>query len=55
VNGAVVRNLTLTTPNWTYWQSSKTTDGVTGIYTVEVAQISALFGAGPFVRIDINE
>jgi hypothetical protein len=39
-------------PQFTYTSAMKGADGVVGSYRVEVAQVSAQFGAGPFRSID---
>ena len=36
------------TPEWTYTASDQAADGISGAFSVEVAQISASFGAGRF-------
>ncbi|MEN8874592.1 MAG: glycoside hydrolase TIM-barrel-like domain-containing protein [Pacificibacter sp.] len=53
--GQILREATLNTPSWTYLASQKTADGLSGSYTVQIAQISDSFGAGLFKRIEINE
>jgi len=53
--GAVLRReVNLNAPMWTYTAVEQTADGLGGPYRVEVAQISQRFGAGLFVRIDLN-
>ncbi|MCA0044708.1 baseplate multidomain protein megatron [Celeribacter litoreus] len=54
-NGAVKREVTLSSPAWTYTSAMKTGDGVTGAYDIHVAQMSESFGPGLFKRIEINE
>ena len=54
-SGAVVREITTNTPNWGYSSSQMTSDGISGPFTVQVAQISTRFGPGLFKRITINE
>ena len=44
--GSVVRQETVTVPRWTYSGAQLTADIGSGFYTVEIAQISARFGAG---------
>lgn len=53
--GQILREATLNTPSWIYLASQKTADGLSGPYTVQIAQISDSFGAGLFKRIEINE
>jgi hypothetical protein len=54
-DGAVLRDETVTSAQWTYYAAQKTTDGLTGPYTLQVAQISETFGAGLYKRIDLDE
>ena len=49
-----VREETVTTPAWAYGAAARVSDGTTGAYAVEVAQISDRFGPGLFRRIEIN-
>ena len=51
INGSVIREQVTSEPRWTYPSAMKTTDGVTGAYEVEVAQISASYGPGPAARL----
>ncbi|SEK37986.1 baseplate multidomain protein megatron [Pacificibacter marinus] len=53
--GSVVREDIVSSPSWTYLASQKTADGLSGLYTIQIAQISDSFGAGLFKRIDLNE
>jgi hypothetical protein len=53
--GSVLREEIVTTPSWTYAASQKTADGLSGLYTLQIAQMSDSFGAGLFKRIEINE
>ncbi|MBF9031929.1 hypothetical protein HKCCE3408_16130 [Rhodobacterales bacterium HKCCE3408] len=52
--GGIRREDTVTTPGWTYDDASRSADGTNTPYSVEVAQISARFGPGPFTRIEID-
>lgn len=45
---SIAREETLTDTGWNYSQAERASDGVFGLYTVEVAQISSRFGPGPF-------
>ena len=47
VNGAVVRDVQVSTPSWTYPAALAAADGATGAYRIEVAQVSDRYGAGP--------
>ncbi len=51
--GAIRRAATVPTPSWRYTDATRLADGLTGAFTVEVAQISARFGPGPVVRLDV--
>jgi hypothetical protein len=46
VGGLVVREEIVSTLTWIYTAALRVEDGITGLYSVEVAQISARFGAG---------
>lgn len=50
-NGALLREVTVATPMWTYTQAMQVADGTIGAVDISVAQISARFGAGPSVTI----
>ncbi|RPE71299.1 putative tail protein [Pacificibacter maritimus] len=54
-SGSVLREDYVATPSWTYTASQKTADGLTGPYSVQIAQISESFGPGLYKRIDLNE
>ncbi|QDY68929.1 baseplate multidomain protein megatron [Qingshengfaniella alkalisoli] len=51
----VRREIETDSPYWLYKQSERQADGVANMYTIEVAQISELYGVGDFGRIEINE
>ncbi len=53
--GTVVREVSRSTSNWSYSTATQAADGVTGSFSVQVAQISRRYGAGLFRRIDIND
>ncbi len=53
-NGTVIRQENLTTTGWTYTAAMRAADGVTGTYTLEIAQLSQSFGPGLFARKEIN-
>lgn len=44
----ILREETSATPSWTYPATAQVSDGVSGPYQIEVAQMSDRFGAGPF-------
>ncbi len=50
----IIREAASVTPNWTYTAAMEAADGLTAPYAVEVAQVSARFGPGPYRRIDID-
>ncbi|MDE3081675.1 MAG: hypothetical protein KGI94_16760, partial [Paracoccaceae bacterium] len=50
----IVREATVGVPSWTYGAAQRAADGVTGAFTLSVAQISDRFGAGPFTEMGIN-
>ena len=52
--GSVVREISTTSPSWTYSAAQKTSDGISGAYEIHVAQMSDSFGPGLFGRIVIN-
>ncbi len=54
-DGVQLREKTKGSPVWFYTNSKQTADGVTKPYHIEVAQISASFGPGPYTRITIND
>ena len=51
--GAIVREELLSAPSWTYPTTAQATDGATGAFEVQVAQVSAKFGPGVFARTDV--
>ena len=53
--GIMRREATLSAPAFTYSDAMRTSDGVSAPYSIEVAQVSARFGPGPFARIEIND
>ncbi len=46
-NGSIKRQAQVETSSWSYTMAQRAADGVTGAYRIEVAQISARYGAGP--------
>ena len=53
--GIMRREVTLSAPAFTYSDAMRTSDGGSAPYSIEVAQVSARFGPGPFARIEIND
>ena len=53
-NGAILRETEVTVPEWTYSSGAQAADGVSGAYEIEVAQISALIGAGAYASITLT-
>jgi hypothetical protein len=53
-SGQVAREETVTSPGWTYDAAKRAGDGVALPFTVEVAQVSDLYGAGTNARIVID-
>ena len=47
-SGDLKREVIVTAPEFTYASSDKAADGVTGGYTVQVAQLSDRYGAGSY-------
>lgn len=52
--GILRREETVTAPHWSYSASARATDGVAVPFTIEIAQISDLYGPGHEARIVIN-
>jgi hypothetical protein len=50
----LLREVTVTEPNWTYTATKRLEDGVSGIFEVSVAQNSARFGPGLYATVTIN-
>jgi hypothetical protein len=53
--GGLRREETLSAPAFTYTDAMQASDSVALPYTIEIAQVSARFGPGPFARIEIND
>ncbi|MGO4915425.1 baseplate multidomain protein megatron [Pseudogemmobacter sp. W21_MBD1_M6] len=53
--GSILREVQLVEPVWIYPDALQATDGIAGGFAIEVAQVSARFGAGPFERIELND
>ncbi len=52
-NGAVVREVQTATPNYAYSVAQQTGDGVFGVFSIAVAQMSAAFGPGLFTTTEV--
>ncbi|MCC0065385.1 MAG: glycoside hydrolase/phage tail family protein, partial [Defluviimonas sp.] len=52
--GTVLREMTVTSPFWTYGAALQVSDGAALPYEIHVAQLSDSFGPGAFARIMIN-
>ncbi|MGI9367257.1 MAG: phage tail baseplate protein, partial [Ruegeria sp.] len=53
-DGALVREEVIEEPMWHYADAAKTGDGVIGAYDVEIAQVSATYGPGPFAGLTVG-
>ena len=52
--GAVLREVEVLTPEFSYTSAMQAVDGASGVIDFDVAQISDRFGAGPFSRGTVN-
>lgn len=52
--GSVIRQTTVTSGGWTYAAADQALDGVAVPFVAEVAQVSDVFGPGPFARISVD-
>ncbi len=48
LGSTVVRTASVASPAWAYPAAARASDGTTGAFQVEVAQVSARYGAGPY-------
>ncbi len=53
-DGRMRREILLSEPRWTYAAVLKTADGVAAPFRIEVAQVSARVGPGPFTGVEID-
>ena len=53
-DGAVLREVAVSTPSWRYSAESKAEDSLSGPYEVHVAQVSAKFGPGVFATLGLK-
>lgn len=51
---AVIRQTSTTSPVWTYSAADQAADALSGLYEIQVAQVSARFGPGRFARIEVT-
>ncbi len=51
--GAVVREVALAAPGYSYTTAAQATDGVSGAFSVEVAQVSASYGPGLYASVEV--
>ena len=52
-SAAIVLDATVTAPDWTFTSAAQSLAGVSGAFTLSVAQVSDRFGPGPFRSLDI--
>ncbi len=52
-NDKILHEVEITTPSWVYPASAQAIDGISGSFEVQVAQISAMAGAGAFARLEL--
>ncbi|MEL6452016.1 MAG: glycoside hydrolase/phage tail family protein [Pseudomonadota bacterium] len=50
----LVREATVTSPTWTYTAAEQAADGLTGLYTIAVAQNSARYGPGAYSTVVLD-
>ncbi len=51
--GAVLRQVSLSAPGWTYSVADQAADGVASPYEIQVAQVSTRFGPGIFRKVNL--
>ncbi len=51
---SIKREVTLSSPGWTYSAAAQAADGLSPPFTIAVAQISASFGPGPFGQVTVS-
>jgi hypothetical protein len=49
----VLREETVALPTWAYPSAAQASDGITGAYRIDIAQVSDRFGAGPFRSLQV--
>ncbi|MEO1139177.1 MAG: hypothetical protein AAFW87_06945 [Pseudomonadota bacterium] len=50
----VIREESTTAPSWVYTAAAQADDAISGTYALEVAQVSARFGAGRFASLTVD-
>ena len=53
LGAALKREVQVTSPSWTYLPTDQMADGVSGAFTLSVAQVSDRYGNGPFVQASV--
>ena len=53
-SGAVLREVQVFSPGWTYTAAQQATDGASGPVAITVAQVSESFGPGPARRLEVT-
>lgn len=53
--GQIWREAVIATPSWQYSRDMRIADQISGAFTFSVAQVSAIYGAGPSARLLIGE
>ncbi len=51
---SVLREENVSAPEWVYTLTMQAADGVAGGFTLAVAQVSALWGPGPFAMLSVG-
>lgn len=54
VGGSVLRESVVTSPNWSYTAAEVAADNAGAGFALSVAQVSAVYGAGAFVQVDVS-
>ncbi|MGY6536662.1 MAG: baseplate multidomain protein megatron [Pararhodobacter sp.] len=52
--GAVLREVTVSEAEWIYTPAMQAADGIAGAFVLAVAQVSALWGTGPFATLPVE-
>ena len=51
---SILRDVSVSLPYWTYAAADRSADGLTGEYTLAVAQVSERYGPGPYAELEIS-
>ncbi|MEQ9257470.1 MAG: glycoside hydrolase TIM-barrel-like domain-containing protein [Roseovarius sp.] len=51
---AVLREVTVTSPAWSYGAALQAADGLAGLFQIEVAQVSTQYGPGRYARLSLS-